>query len=290
MPLILFTSLWLVGCSTTTPSAKNNSVTLVGTSPDDLTTPTILNPDDGVNADLTKNTEITPDLFPDTSHSMHDLNMRLIYALKPSLDEYKREKVSFIHTGFSNLLKNLYEPLNAINSLLQLDFTATAKTVGRFAINSTIGILGVMDVAGSMGLQRDPRDFGQTLGVYGVPMGGFFVMPLYAQTTTRDFSGTIVDAFLNPINYVASWGVGAFIGVSNALMGLYESYDFIIATHESSLNSYDTFKTMYLQNRVKNINEHKLFSARPNSPSSDTDTTTDSTSDSLDTSAYDFDM
>ena len=298
VPLILFASLWLVGCSTTSTTAQNNAVTLVGTSPDDISSPSILTPNDSTNADLTTttNSEITPDLFPDTSRYMHDLNMRLIYALKPSLDEYKHEKISFIHTGFSNLLKNLYEPLNAINSFLQLDFTSTVKTIGRFAINSTVGIVGIMDVAGPMGLRRNPRDFGQTLGVYGVPMGGFFVMPLYAQTTTRDFSGTIIDSFLNPINYVASWGVGLFIGVSNALMGLYESYDFIIATHESSLNSYDTFKTMYLQNRVKNINEYKLFSARKDSSTSsmaldlDSGDTADSFGDGSDTSAYDFDM
>ena len=286
--LLLFPTMGITACSSTSTDPSNSLVTLVGTSPDSSDSSTILNSKDAVTVDLSSDndSEITSDLFPETSHYMHDLNMRLIYALKPSLDEYKTEKISFIHTGFSNLLKNLHEPLYAINSLLQLDFTSTAKTVGRFTINSTIGILGVMDVAGPMGLQRNKRDFGQTLGVYGIPMGGFFVMPLYAQTTTRDISGTIVDSLINPVNYIFSWGVGLFISASNVLMDLYESYDFILVTHETSLNSYDTFKTMYLQNRIKNIDEYRIFgslhSSSPDSISVD-DTNTD-------TSAYDFDM
>ena len=300
--LVLVAILGLTGCSSTRTEPPSTSVTLVGTYPDDANTPTVLTPDSSTDMVLVDDSEITQseittDLFPDTSRYMHDLNIGLIYALKPSLDDYKREHITFIYRGFSNALKNLKEPLTAVNSLLQLDLLSTAKTIGRFAINSTIGLLGTIDVAGSMGIGRDDRDFGQTMGVYGVPSGGFFVMPLYAQTTTRDFSGTIVDSVINPVNYVVSWGVGLFIGVSNALMDLYESYDFILATHESSLDSYATFKTMYLQNRQKKIDEHKLFfRSTAKSPSADIDSDTTAsatkseTNTSSDISAYDFDM
>ena len=209
--------------------------------------------------DQSENTQITTDLFPNTSHYMHDLNMRLVYALKPALDEYKEENISAVHKGFTNFLKNLQEPLNAANSILQLDFVSAFKTIGRFIINTTAGIGGIFDVAGHLGLKRDNRDFGQTLGVWGVPMGGFFVMPIYAQTTTRDFAGTIVDTVFNPINYYTSWGVGLFINVSIELMSLYENYDFIINTNETSVDSYETFKTMYLQHRKNMIEQHQLF-------------------------------
>ena len=86
---------------------------------------TILHTNDSDKIDISENSEITPDLFPQTSRYMHDLNMRLIYALKPALDEYKEQKISPIHKGFSNFLKKLQEPLNAANSLLQLDFSST---------------------------------------------------------------------------------------------------------------------------------------------------------------------
>lgn len=220
---------------------------------------TFLNPSKNDIIDQTQNTSITTDLYPNTSKYMHDLNMKLIYALKPALDEYKEQKISPIHKGFSNLLKNLQEPLNAANSLLQLDIGSTLKTTTRFVINSTIGIAGIFDVAGEMGLKRDNRDFGQTLGVWGVPMGGFFVMPVMAQTTTRDFTGTIVDSVFNPINYYTSWGVGLFVNISINLMSLYENYDFIITTHETSIDSYETFKSMYLQHRKNMIEQHQLF-------------------------------
>ena len=209
--------------------------------------------------DQSENVEITSDLFPKTSRYMHDLNMQLVYALKPALDEYKEENISAVHRGFTNFLKNLQEPLNAANSVLQLDFTSAFKTIGRFVINSTAGVFGVVDVAGRLGIKRDNRDFGQTLGVWGVPMGGFFVLPVYAQTTTRDFAGTIVDTIFNPINYYTSWGVGLFIDVSIKLMSLYENYDFIISTNETSIDSYETFKTMYLQHRKNMIEQHQLF-------------------------------
>ncbi len=209
--------------------------------------------------DQSENVQITSDLFPKTSRYMHDLNMKLIYALKPALDEYKEEKISGVHKGFTNFLKNLQEPLNAANSILQLDFTSTFKTLGRFVINSTAGVAGIFDVAGHMGLKRDNRDFGQTLGVWGVPMGGFFVMPVYAQTTTRDFAGTIVDTTFNPINYYTSWAVGLFVDISIKLMSLYENYEFIITTNETSIDSYETFKTMYLQHRKNMIEQHQLF-------------------------------
>ncbi len=204
-------------------------------------------------------TEITPDLFPKTSRYMHDLNMKLIYAIKPAFDEYKEQKIAPFHKGFVNFLKNLQEPLNAANSLLQLDFSSSVKTLGRFVINSTAGVFGIMDVAGKMGLKRDDRDFGQTLGVWGVPMGGFFVMPIYAQTTTRDFAGSIVDSIYNPINYYTSWTFGLFLSVSIQLMQLYDNYDFIISTDETSIDSYETFKTMYLQYRKNMIEQHQLF-------------------------------
>lgn len=227
--------------------------------------------------------KITPDLFPQTSKAMHDFNMNLIYALKPSLDEYKRQKISVVHKGVVNFLHNLQEPVNAGNAFLQLDFKSGFKTVVRFVLNTTAGMFGVMDAAGAIGIKRDPRDFGQTLGVWGIPMGGFFVMPVYAQTTTRDLVGKIVDSTFNPVNSIFGWAAGLFIDVTQASMSIYESYDFIIATNETSIDSYETFKTMYLQNREKKINEYCLFCKRSSNNTENNSTNNMS-------SNYDFDM
>lgn len=227
--------------------------------------------------------EITPDLFPETSRAMHNFNMQLIYALKPALDEYKEQKIATVHKGVVNFLKNLQEPVNAGNAFLQLDVVGGLKIISRFVINSTAGMFGFMDAAGAMGIKRDERDFGQTLGVWGVPMGGFFVVPIYAQTTTRDFVGKLVDTFFNPMNGLWGWATGLFIDTSTAAMSIYQNYDFILATNETSIDSYTTFKTMFLQNREKVVNEYRLFGSSPTKGDLDANTT----SGSLD---YDFDM
>ncbi len=230
---------------------------------------------------IKQDNEITPDLFPRTSRAMHDFNMKLIYILKPSFDEYKEQKISVIHTGVSNFLKNLQEPTFAANAFLQLDIVGGVKILGRFVINTTAGMFGVMDVAGAMGIKRDERDFGQTLGVWGVPMGGFFVAPVFAQTTTRDFAGLIVDTFFNPFNYIWGWATGLFIDVSSALMSMYNNYDFIIATDKTAIDSYTTFKTMYLQYRENFIKEYTIFGNKQKEVSESLTTTYEN---------YDFDM
>jgi ABC-type transporter lipoprotein component MlaA len=90
-------------------------------------------------------------------------------------------------------------------------------------------------------------------------MGGFFVLPVVAQTNARDFAASLVDDYFDPVNYVAGVPAGfAFTGVL-ALLKIYDGYDFIIATDEAALDSYETFKTMYLQNRSKEIEDHRLL-------------------------------
>lgn len=227
--------------------------------------------------------KVSSELFPKTSRSIHNFNMKLIYALKPALDEYKEQRFAPLHKGISNFLKNLEEPLNASNALLQLDFIGTTKIIGRFVINSTSGMFGFMDVAGAAGLKRDTRTFGQTLGVWGVPQGNFFVIPLFGQTTTRNLTGMIVDLLFNPLNSLIGWEPALFIDASVQVMGIYDSYDFVLSTHETSIDSYNTFKTMYLQHQEKLVDEHKLFN---------TDKKDDTNEDNNNNKSYkyDFDM
>ncbi len=264
--IICITTIYLQACTT----SKNNIPSQELETKTETETDTVTSSTDFKSEDNTEflsyayqtsnlNNSITPDLFPKTSRYIHNLNMELFYALKPALDDYKKQKFNYIHTGFSNMLHNLQEPINATNALLQLDLLATIKTTTRFILNSTIGFLGIFDPAKKLGLNRDNRDFGETLGVWGVPMGGFFVLPFYAQTTTREFIGDIVDSFINPMNFYGGWGVTLFVDMSTSLLSIYDNYEFIITTAETSLDSYETFKTMYLQYRKNMIEKNKLF-------------------------------
>jgi phospholipid-binding lipoprotein MlaA len=100
----------------------------------------------------------------------------------------------FAEDGVSNFFNNVREIKNFYNSVLQFQVKASAETVARFGINTTIGLLGVWDPATKMGLQRHPEDFGQTLGHWGVGNGPFVVWPLFGPSNLRDTTGLVADA------------------------------------------------------------------------------------------------
>ena len=202
--------------------------------------------------------DLTPDLFPETSRAMHRFNIRIMHALQPEVDRYKNEHSPTIHGAIRNLILNLKQPVTFANAVLQLDFEAASRSIFRFVINSTFGIAGSIDVAGHMDVRRDKRDFGQTLATWGVPMGGFFVLPLYAQTNTRDLLGGLVDGVLDPMFLITGAPLGLVLDISDAFISVYDGYDFVISTDESAVDSYSTFKTIYLQNRNENAKPIEL--------------------------------
>ncbi|TDO99912.1 MlaA family lipoprotein [Marinomonas balearica] len=117
------------------------------------------------------------------------------YALKPLAEGYDYVTPSPVQRGVSNFFNNLGEVGNIANNLFQAKWDATAASTFRFLINSTAGFLGIFDVASEMGLERQPEDFGQTLGYWGVGSGPYLVLPLLGPSTVRDATGTAVDYF-----------------------------------------------------------------------------------------------
>lgn len=98
-------------------------------------------------------------------------------------------------TGVSNFMRNVREIKTFLNSVLQLKGQAAADTLGRFVINTTVGVLGVWDPATRMGITRHREDFGQTLGHYGLGPGPYLVLPILGPSSLRDGLGTAVDAY-----------------------------------------------------------------------------------------------
>lgn len=115
------------------------------------------------------------------------------YGLKPLAQGYDAITPNFMQKGVGNFFSNLGEVPNAFNNLLQAKWDETASSTFRFIINSTIGIFGLFDVAGAMGLQHYEEDFGQTLGYWGVDSGPYLVLPFFGPSTVRDASGMVVD-------------------------------------------------------------------------------------------------
>ena len=116
------------------------------------------------------------------------------YVLLPVVSGYKKVTPDFVETGINNFFNNLGEISTFINSLLQLKISVAGETLGRFALNSTIGLAGVFDVATPIGLVEQNEDFGQTLGYWGVNSGPYLVLPLLGPSSLRDATGLVFDS------------------------------------------------------------------------------------------------
>jgi phospholipid-binding lipoprotein MlaA len=123
-------------------------------------------------------------------------------ALQPVARGYRTVVPGPVDTGISNFFDNLDDILVLFNSALQLKPRATAITTSRLFVNTTIGLAGVIDVAGMMGATKQNEDFGQTLGYWGVDRGPYLVLPLLGPSTLRDTGGLVVDYQIDPVDQI----------------------------------------------------------------------------------------
>lgn len=129
------------------------------------------------------------------------------YVFKPVARAYSWVLPDVAERGVGRFFDNLEEVGSAVNNLAQGKGSAAVTNAGRFLVNSTAGILGFMDVADKIGLEKeDFEDFGQTLAVWGVGSGPYLMMPLIGPTTLRDGPGFIVDSNFSPQSYLEDVG------------------------------------------------------------------------------------
>jgi len=121
------------------------------------------------------------------------------YVLLPILNVYQKYVPEFLRKGVHNFYNNLTSFNHTVNSGLQLNGEATANNGLRFISNTTIGILGIFDVATGMGFPEMKEDFGQTLGYWGVDEGPYIVLPLLGPSNLRDTTGIAIDIVINDI-------------------------------------------------------------------------------------------
>jgi len=153
-----------------------------------------------------------------------------------------------VQTGVHNFFDNLNYPITIVNDLLQGQVKAFFSDIGRFVFNTTVGLGGLFDPATAAGMQKNNRDFGQTLGKWGVPKGPYVVVPIFGPYTVRDGIGAVtVDYYANPSNYTKFW-------VSTSLW-LVRGVDRrarllpLDATIQSAYDPYAFIRNAYLQNR-----------------------------------------
>ena len=133
------------------------------------------------------------------------------FVLKPVAKGYNFVMPDLVQVGLSNMISNLRFAPRFLNNVFQGKIKGAGIEMGRFLINSTVGLAGFFDLAKHVDLVTPDEDFGQTLGFYGVKPGPYLVLPLLPPFTVRDFVGYVGDVFLNPIN----WLVVPIIEVNN---------------------------------------------------------------------------
>jgi len=174
------------------------------------------------------------------------------YVLNPVAKGYYAITPAPVDKGISNFFSNLNDVTVAFNDLLQFKFQHAAGDVGRVVINSTIGILGFMDVATRLDLEKHDEDFGQTLATWGVGSGPYLVLPFLGPNTARGTGGLLVDSFVDPINQIdhipTRTAVTAIkiIDLRADLLALDDIKDVIT----KGVDPYDVVKDAYLQRRT----------------------------------------
>ncbi len=169
-------------------------------------------------------------------------------VLKPVAQGYQESVPDFAQEGVANFFDNLQDVGIGLNNLLQGKVVAGLSDLGRFAVNTVVGIGGLWDVATPMGLEKHNEDFGQTLGRWGVPPGPFLVLPLLGPSSARDAPARVVD----PSFFQGRWlETGANAGLSTldvirTRAGLLKAEKVI---DEAALDKYSFTRDAWLQRR-----------------------------------------
>ncbi len=124
------------------------------------------------------------------------------HLLVPVAKGYQNFTPSIVQQGFGNMLSNVLEVTTVINDLLQGKFSQALSDTGRFVINSTLGIVGIFDVASGIGLEKHEEDFGQTLGYWGMPAGPYVMAPFFGPYTVRSGFGAFGDVQTGGIGHI----------------------------------------------------------------------------------------
>jgi len=179
------------------------------------------------------------------------------YIIGPIAHAYRDVFPDPVRDSIRNFLLNLKAPLSAINATLQGNVTKGFTAVGRFAINSTVGILGFFDIADYIGLEPVDEDVGQTFGAWGIEPGPYLILPILGPSSTRDLAGKVADWLIDPVGlYLIRKDYEDFLlatKVTKALDTRVELDGVIEGTRENSLDPYAIMRTMYLQRRAKQI-------------------------------------
>ncbi len=202
--------------------------------------------------------EQTNDPLEPLNRGMYVVNDGLdTLLIRPAAEAYRIFIPPEIRTSVRNMLGNLRSPVILLNDVLQGETQRAGTTLGRFLLNTTLGVGGIFDVATGYGLPGHGEDFGQTLAVWGAEEGPYLFLPVLGPSNPRDLIGTGVDAVSNPFTWISgdAWldtvtAVRIGLQALDTREGLIEPLD---ALRQGSLDPYAALRSAYRQRRATEI-------------------------------------
>jgi phospholipid-binding lipoprotein MlaA len=205
------------------------------------------------------------DPLEDTNRAIFDFNQMVDRnVLVPVAKAYRTVLPEVVRDSLRDFLHNLRAPLIFANDALQGDFVLAGQTFARFTLNSTLGVGGLIDVAGRWGqLPYHEQDLGVTFGVWGVPEGPYLVVPVLGPSNPRDLSGQVAEGFGDPFNYIVTGNPYTLYWipfVRGGVSGVDQRSRYIETLNDierTSLDYYATIRSLYRQRRAALIRHEK---------------------------------
>jgi phospholipid-binding lipoprotein MlaA len=214
---------------------------------------------------VSKKDKPVKDCFESLNRATFSLNQGLDKAVFKPIAKTYRTLPSPVRAGTSNVLSNISSLITIPNNILQGELKTAGVNTGRFAINTTIGILGIFNVAKKMGFpEYEKEDYGQTLGVWGVDAGCYLVLPVLGPSTVRDTAGSFVNALGGDPYYNASThGNNEYLTKSDFVMTKVltgvdfraKNLDTLDNLEKNSMDFYASVRSLYLQDRQRKIKD-----------------------------------
>lgn len=190
------------------------------------------------------------DPFESVNRKIYDFNERVDKAvLIPVARGYRAVLPQFVRQSVSNAFSNVNDVRVALNNALQGKFTTAYSDMGRVFINSTLGVLGLFDIASEAGIERHQEDFGQTLGWWGLGDGPFLMLPLFGPSSGRDLVGFGVDRLADPVTYVDPSQSRYALSGTRLVNRRAELLDATRVLDVAALDEYEFVRDAYLQRR-----------------------------------------
>ena len=175
------------------------------------------------------------------------------HVLRPVATGYRRVVPEPAREGVHNFFNNLETPVILANDLLQGELRRAGETLGRFLVNSTLGVGGLYDMGKRFGMEFHDEDFGQTLAVWGAPQGPYLVLPFLGPTTVRAGVGKAADSYFSPWSLWLDRIARLCLSAVDTIDSYARVMDDLEELRESSLDYYAAVRSLYLQHRAEEI-------------------------------------